>query len=450
MDANLTSEERAQILQTIEMFEVIAQTQPDDCQSLDILKEAYVKIGQQDDAMRVARRLADAYLTNGLYSSALLECEQILTKQPDSPDVVALMGEIEARSGGSSAAPSTRTNGSEAKGSGPDSGLTAPRSTGGLTAPTPRGAAESAPQHQAATNALTKTRRVPGQTPSQPSVALPEEDGSEQFARYLVHHRIVPDKVAIAALTQMRNQPSPAYGARLRRLEQEWDARKQNEVAANLHSVYFQARFGGDEPVIKAQAAQFVELFRGRTRVCDLGSGRGTFLALMRDEGIGAYGVDLDRRMVEHATTAGFEVTEADGLSHLRSLAAASIDGVFARHIAEHVLPGALVEILRELRRVLRPGSPVVMITPNPATLSVGAHTFWLDPSHLRPIPPELFRFYLEVEGFTDVSLRTFAPTEERLDESVPAGPIRENARLLNRMLFGDRDYAVVGSTPSQ
>ena len=258
------------------------------------------------------------------------------------------------------------------------------------------------------------------------------------------------NRLVAAALTQMRNQPSPAYGARLRRLEQEWDARKQNEVAANLHSVYFQARFGGDEPVIKAQAAQFVELFRGRTRVCDLGSGRGTFLALMRDEGIGAYGVDLDRRMVEHATTAGFEVTEADGLSHLRSLAAASIDGVFARHIAEHVLPGALVEILRELRRVLRPGSPVVMITPNPATLSVGAHTFWLDPSHLRPIPPELFRFYLEVEGFTDVSLRTFAPTEERLDESVPAGPIRENARLLNRMLFGDRDYAVVGSTPSQ
>ena len=43
MDANLTSEERAQILQTIEMFEVIAQTQPDDCQSLDILKEAGVK-----------------------------------------------------------------------------------------------------------------------------------------------------------------------------------------------------------------------------------------------------------------------------------------------------------------------------------------------------------------------------------------------------------------------
>lgn len=216
MDANLTSEERAQILQTIEMFEVIAQTQPDDCQSLDILKEAYVKIGQQDDALRVARRLADAYLTNGLYSSALLECEQILTKQPDAPDVVALMGEIESRSGGSSTAPAApaaatatatpKTNGAEPADKGAESGLTAPRVTGGLTAPSPRSAGGlTAPvSKENASTSLTKTRRVPGQDSGQPSITLPEEDGSEQFARYLVHHRIVADKVAIAALSNMR------------------------------------------------------------------------------------------------------------------------------------------------------------------------------------------------------------------------------------------------------
>lgn len=209
MDANLTSEERAQILQTIEMFEVIAQTQPDDCQSLDILKEAYVKIGQQDDALRVARRLADAYLTNGLYSSALLECEQILTKQPDAPDVVALMGEIESRSGGSSTAPATatpKTNGAEQNENGAESGLTAPRVTGGLTAPSPRsagGLTAPVPKENASTS-LTKTRRVPGQDSGQASITLPEEDGGEQFARYLVHHRIVVDKVAIAALANMR------------------------------------------------------------------------------------------------------------------------------------------------------------------------------------------------------------------------------------------------------
>ena len=76
-------------------------------------------------------------------------------------------------------------------------------------------------------------------------------------------------------------------------------------------------------------------------------------------------------------------------------------------------------------------------------------HTFWFDPSHLRPIPPELFRYYLEVEGFTDVSIRTFEPSAERLSEDVPEGPIRENVKLLNRTLFGDRDYAVVGFAPT-
>jgi hypothetical protein len=217
MDANLTSEERAQILQTIEMFEVIAQTQPDDCQSLDILKEAYIKIGQQDDALRVGRRLAESYLQNGLYSSALLECEQILSKQPTSPDVVALMGEIESRSGGSSSAPNPaaangkETNGKDTGERGPDTGLTDPRKSAsdstGLTDPR-KSASDStgltAPSKASSNStALTKTRRVPG-GPTLPSIALPEEDGSEQYARYLVHHRIVADKVAVAALTQMR------------------------------------------------------------------------------------------------------------------------------------------------------------------------------------------------------------------------------------------------------
>ncbi|HTH70337.1 MAG TPA: class I SAM-dependent methyltransferase [Candidatus Saccharimonadales bacterium] len=256
------------------------------------------------------------------------------------------------------------------------------------------------------------------------------------------------NKLVTAALVQQRDRPSPGYDARLRKVEEALAARARDEVAADLHSVYFQARFGGDEPVIAAQAAQFVDLFAGRTRVCDLGSGRGTFLALAKERGIGAYGVDLDPRMVEHASGLGLEVVADDALAHLRSLEPASIDGLFARHIAEHVLPGELVAILRELRRVLRPGSPIVLITPNPATLTVGAHTFWLDPSHRRPIPPELFRFYLEVEGFVRVSLRTFEPSDERLNEDVPAGATRDNVRLLNRTLFGDRDYAVVGFAP--
>ena len=101
---------------------------------------------------------------------------------------------------------------------------------------------------------------------------------------------------------------------------------------------------------------------------------------------------------------------------------------------------------LREGRRVLAPGSPVVFVTPNVGTLTVGADSFWLDPGHGRPIPAELFRFLLEVEGYEEVQLVTFAPYEgAKLDES---GDGAANARLLNAVLFGDRDYAVIGHAP--
>lgn len=256
------------------------------------------------------------------------------------------------------------------------------------------------------------------------------------------------NRLVAAALQEQSARPSPEFGARLERVERLLEERGRDEVAANLHSVYFQARFSGDEPVIRQQSRAFIDLFRERRRVLDLGSGRGTFLELAREEGIGAYGVDLDARMVDEASSRGLEAQESDALTHLRALDDRSIDGLYARHVAEHVLPGELVEILRELRRVLMPGSPVVMVTPNVATLTVGAHTFWLDPSHRRPLPPELFRFYLEVEGFHDVELRTFEPSEQQLSEDVPEGAQRDNVRLLNETLFGHRDYAVIGRQP--
>ncbi|HWB61530.1 MAG TPA: hypothetical protein VG733_18755, partial [Chthoniobacteraceae bacterium] len=75
MSKPVSTEEKEQILQTIEMFEVITQTNPDDCQSLEILKEAYWRLGKQKEALAVTRKLADAYMAEGQYSSAMMEYE---------------------------------------------------------------------------------------------------------------------------------------------------------------------------------------------------------------------------------------------------------------------------------------------------------------------------------------------------------------------------------------
>jgi len=97
MAATLTPNEEAQLLQTIEMFEVITQSQPLDYQSLEILKEAYFKLGRQKEVVNTSKRIAQAYVQLGQLSSAILEYESILQRYPDDPDVQAALAEIESK-----------------------------------------------------------------------------------------------------------------------------------------------------------------------------------------------------------------------------------------------------------------------------------------------------------------------------------------------------------------
>src|SRR6266516_6642401 len=83
MAATLTANEEAQLLQTIEMFEVITRSQPLDFQSLEILKEAYFKLGFQKDVVTTSKRIAQAYVQLGQLSSAILEYESILQRFPE-------------------------------------------------------------------------------------------------------------------------------------------------------------------------------------------------------------------------------------------------------------------------------------------------------------------------------------------------------------------------------
>ena len=89
MASTLSPSEEAQLAQTIEMFEVITQSQPQDYQSLEILKEAYSKLGREKDVVSTSKRIAQAYVQMGQLSSAILEYETILQRYPDDPDVQA-------------------------------------------------------------------------------------------------------------------------------------------------------------------------------------------------------------------------------------------------------------------------------------------------------------------------------------------------------------------------
>src|SRR5579862_9449015 len=93
----LTPAEEAQLGQTIEMFEVITESQPTDYQSLEILKEAYLKLGRDPDVVRTSKRIAQAYVQMGQLSSAILEYETILQRFPDDPDAQKALKQIESK-----------------------------------------------------------------------------------------------------------------------------------------------------------------------------------------------------------------------------------------------------------------------------------------------------------------------------------------------------------------
>ena len=97
--STLTPGEEAQLQQTIEMFEVIVQSQPADTQSLEILKEAYSKLGREEDLIHTAKRIAQAYLQQGQLSSAILEYETVLQRRPEDADVQTALKQIEDRAG---------------------------------------------------------------------------------------------------------------------------------------------------------------------------------------------------------------------------------------------------------------------------------------------------------------------------------------------------------------
>src|SRR5580704_14871084 len=97
MFGTLNPSEEAQLRQTIEMFEVITQSQPQDYQSLEILKEAYLKLGMEKEVILTSKRIAQAYVQLGQLSSAILEFETILQRHPDDRDAMEAMAQIETK-----------------------------------------------------------------------------------------------------------------------------------------------------------------------------------------------------------------------------------------------------------------------------------------------------------------------------------------------------------------
>jgi O-antigen chain-terminating methyltransferase len=145
--------------------------------------------------------------------------------------------------------------------------------------------------------------------------------------------------------------------------------------------------------------------------------------------------------MLARCRAMSLDVTEADALASLTETPAASLGVVTGFHIVEHLPLPYLVSVLKETARTLRPGGIAIFETPNPENVLVGSHTFYLDPTHLNPIPSATLKFFIEAAGLRDVEVMFLhpSPAHERLATGDPAVDAFVNSRF-----FGPQDYAVI------
>ncbi len=239
---------------------------------------------------------------------------------------------------------------------------------------------------------------------------------------------------------------------------------REEEVVGLARAVeehaYFELerRYRGTQGEIAERISRYLPYLEGKRDVLDLGCGRGEALVLLDEHGVAARGVDSSARMVALCRERGLEAEEGDLFEYLAGVEEGSLGGVVSFHVIEHLPAEALDQLVRLAWRALRPGGVLILETPNPLSIVVAARNFWLDPTHRRPIHPESLKLLFQLAGFATVEhleLRPF-PAAERLPEidlaTLPEAQ-RELADRVNRLrdrldelLFGDQDYAVIGT----
>jgi 2-polyprenyl-3-methyl-5-hydroxy-6-metoxy-1,4-benzoquinol methylase len=254
-------------------------------------------------------------------------------------------------------------------------------------------------------------------------------------------------------------------GERVRRLERERGAvsgdrpatvATQPRAAAIPDYFTFELQMRGLRDSVRARQSGYVSALLPHAPVLDVGCGRGELLALLRDAGVEARGVDADADMVACAAADGLEVEHADAVEHLERLEPATLGAIFSAQLVEHLPPPTLVRFLELARTRLRPDGRLVLETINPVS-PLALRNYYADLTHAQPLVPETLRLLVEHAGFREVEIAYLNQPAERLAEvdlpageefDGPRGALAADIRRLNDLLFGPLDYALYARAP--
>lgn len=211
----------------------------------------------------------------------------------------------------------------------------------------------------------------------------------------------------------------------------------------------FENHFRGSIDSIKKAQEMYLEYFKDKKNVLDIGCGRGEFLALMKDNGINAKGVDIYAPYADYCNMKGLDAVQGDGVAYLSEQS--DVDGIFVGQVVEHLKTSEIIRLCNTAYEKLSDGGCIVIETPNPTSLAIYTNAFYIDPSHVKPVHPLTMKYLLEKAGFKSVEIiftENSRPQMEIPPVKSAGGADNEefnNAmQKVSQMLFGSQDYAVI------
>jgi SAM-dependent methyltransferase/uncharacterized coiled-coil DUF342 family protein len=266
--------------------------------------------------------------------------------------------------------------------------------------------------------------------------------------RYAIRTRrnvLLQERRITSLLSSVRKYPQPIQSLSPR------DSRNTfgDDSMADLYLALEDA-FRGSPDDIAERVSEYLPILeqaglkRGVDLVIDIGCGRGEWLRVLSQYGYSNKGCDSNESMIATCLEQGLEATQEDALQFLRSLSDNSVAAVTAFHVIEHLSLSAMLALIDESLRVLRPDGLLILETPNPQNVLVASHNFYVDPTHQKPVPMILLQFIVEERGFCEVRPLPLHPYPDsaRVDNS------SEVAQRFNEYFYGPQDYAVLAKKP--
>ncbi|HEY4900950.1 MAG TPA: methionine biosynthesis protein MetW [Terriglobales bacterium] len=214
----------------------------------------------------------------------------------------------------------------------------------------------------------------------------------------------------------------------------------------------FEELHRGEESLIASRQREYLDFFKGRNNVVDIGCGRGEFLEVLRENGISARGVELGTDQYLLCQEKGLDVLQQDLFTFLESVPDAALGGLFSAQVIEHLTASDQLRFVALAYAKTSPGSPVIIETINAQSVFAIVRNFFMDPTHIRPVHPETLKFAMQSINFRDVELRYSSPLlEKRIppliigDDPSQLADFNRATDELNDLIYGCLDYAVIG-----